>query len=59
MTKVYTKQLIENPENPEELLLDLGLEICEELGWKEGDVLEWIDNGDGTWTIQKTADLKN
>jgi len=59
MTKVYTKQLIENPENPDELLLDLGLEICEELGWKEGDVLEWIDNGDGTWTIQKTADSKN
>lgn len=23
------------------------------LGWKEGDTLEWIDNKDGSWTLQK------
>jgi hypothetical protein len=22
-------------------------------GWQEGDVIEWIDNKDGTWTIRK------
>lgn len=28
-------------------------EACEELGWQAGDVIEWIDNQDGTWTIQR------
>jgi len=23
------------------------------LDWHEGDVLEWFDNGDGSWTIRK------
>ena len=28
-------------------------EILEELGWKEGDMLEWIDNKDGTLSLVK------
>lgn len=28
-------------------------ELINKLGWKEGDELEWIDNHDGTFTIQK------
>jgi bifunctional DNA-binding transcriptional regulator/antitoxin component of YhaV-PrlF toxin-antitoxin module len=28
----------------------------ESAGWKEGDVIEWIDNGDGTWTLRKKDD---
>jgi hypothetical protein len=46
-------QVIEDPDNPEELLLDLGTELCEELGWKAGDTVQWIDNKDGTWHITK------
>jgi hypothetical protein len=23
------------------------------MDWKEGDVLDWEDNGDGTWTLRK------
>lgn len=23
------------------------------LGWKEGDDIEWIDNGNGSWTLRK------
>lgn len=53
MTKKFMCQVIENPNNPDELLLDLGLEVCAELGWTEGDNLEWIDNEDGTWTLKK------
>ena len=49
-----TAQVIEDPENPGELLLDLGEELCAELGWQVGDTLEWTDNKDGTWTLQKT-----
>ena len=46
-------QVIEDPDNPEELLLDLGTELCEELGWKVGDSVQWIDNKDGTWQLSK------
>jgi DNA-binding Xre family transcriptional regulator len=50
-----TAQVIEDPENPGELLLDLGEELCAELGWQVGDTLEWTDNKDGTWTLQKNS----
>ena len=46
-------QVIEDPDNPEELLLDLGTELCAELGWKVGDTVQWIDNKDGTWQLSK------
>lgn len=49
-----TVQVIEDPNNPEELLLDLGTELCAELGWKTGDTVQWIDNKDGTWQIKIT-----
>lgn len=49
-----TVQVIEDPNNPEELLLDLGTELCEELGWKAGDTVQWVDNKDGTWQIKIT-----
>ena len=39
----------------DDYVLDLG-DVCEELGWDIGDTLEWIDNGDGSWTIRKVAD---
>ena len=29
-------------------------EFLEELGWKEGDVLEWIDNKDGSFFLVKS-----
>jgi hypothetical protein len=50
-----TVNVIEDPDNPEELLLDLGTELCEELGWKVGDTVQWIDNKDGTWQITLTG----
>ena len=28
-------------------------ELIEKLGWKEGDVLEWIDNKDGSFSLVK------
>lgn len=49
----HTAKVVENPNNPEEMLLDLGKEICEQLGWAAGDQLEWIDNNDGTISLRK------
>ena len=28
-------------------------ELIEKLGWKEGDVLQWIDNKDGSFSLVK------
>jgi hypothetical protein len=49
----FIRTIVEDPDHPGEMLLDLGDELCEHMKWKEGDVLEWIDNKDGTWTIRK------
>jgi hypothetical protein len=51
-----TLQVVEDPEHPGEQLLDLGNELCAELGWAVGDTLVWTDNKDGTWTIRKKSE---
>jgi len=43
---VYDKTL-------KEYVLPLGDELCEQLGWKMGDTLVWIDNKDGSFTLSK------
>ena len=49
----HTRIVMENPENPEELILDLGEEICGPLGWVEGDTIVWTDMGNGSWQLSK------
>lgn len=58
MSKIFECQVIQDPDDPEQLLLDLGTEVCAEMGWAVGDTLEWVDNKDGSWTLkkQKTAE---
>jgi len=53
MTK-RTVQLVEDPDNPGELILDLGNELCAELGWQVGDTIKWIDQKDGSWLMIKS-----
>ena len=55
MTKptIFSRRLIEDPNDPEQLILDLGQELCDELGWNVGDTLTWTDNKDGSWQIKK------
>ena len=38
-----------------ELYLEFPNELMDEMGWCEGDTLEWKDNRDGSWTIQKVS----
>lgn len=42
-------------ENPEtgELFLEFPMSVIDQVGWHEGDILEWFDNGDGSWKIEK------
>jgi len=32
-------------------------EMIEKLGWKEGDVLQWIDNNNGSFSLVKSDDV--
>ena len=40
-------------EDEGDLIFPFPDEIIDELGWKDGDQLEWIDNGDGSLTVRK------
>ena len=31
-------------------------DFLKEVGWKEGDVLEWMDNKDGSFSLVKSND---
>jgi hypothetical protein len=35
------------------LVLPLSEDILKEVGWETGDVIDWIDNKDGSWTLKK------
>ena len=57
--KTWTVTLEEDPESGD-LILPFPDDMLEEAGWREGDVLEWIDNKDGTWSlIKKEEKLDN
>ena len=51
----FVRTVIADPDSPGELLLDLGTEICEQLGWEPGDTINWKDNGNGTFTLTKAT----
>jgi hypothetical protein len=48
-------KVIQDPEDPDQMILDLGLELCQRLGWQPGDQVDWFNNGDGSWTIKKIS----
>lgn len=53
--KVWTIDVKEDPESGDQIL-EFPDDLMESAGWKEGDVIEWIDNKDGSWTIRKKDD---
>ena len=42
-----------------DLILPLPDDMLNQVGWKTDDVLKWIDNKDGTWTLQKKEPSAN
>lgn len=36
-----------------EAFIEFPPEALQDVGWKEGDEIEWLDNGDGSWTLTK------
>ena len=53
--KTYTVTLEEDPDTGD-IVLPFTNELLDQVGWKEGDVLEWIDNKDGSWSLVKQQD---
>lgn len=45
--------IVELIEEDGELVLPIPPEFMKELNWKEGDIMTWIDNEDGTFTLRK------
>lgn len=52
MNTTWTITVEQDPETGE-LILPLPEDMLELQGWKEGDILEWVDNKDGSWSLQK------
>jgi len=44
---------VEEDSETGEIILPLPQELLEMQGWKEGDTLEWTDNGNGSWSLSK------
>lgn len=55
MNSTYTVKV---EQEGEDLILPLPPALLEELGWEIGHKIQWIDNKDGTFTIQ-SADSQN
>lgn len=53
----WTLNVEEDPTTGNSILV-FNDEIMAQTGWQEGDVISWIDNHDGTWTLVK-EDLTN
>lgn len=51
------KYVIELVEEGDDLIMPLPEQLLQEAGWKEGDSLDWKDNGDGSWTLSKIEDV--
>ena len=44
-------------EEGDDLILPLPERMLEEAGWKDGDLLDWADNGNGSWTLKKIPEV--
>jgi hypothetical protein len=54
ISEKYTRIITEDSVG--DLVIDLGNEICEQLGWRAGDVLEWTENSEtGEWLLTKST----
>ena len=57
VSKVEDRSTLEIQEDPVtgELFVVFPESLLMQLGWKEGDDLQWVERPDGSWTIQKVV----
>lgn len=53
MTKSWTAEILDDPEDPESLILQFPDELLEQVGWKPGDTLIWDVQEDDSIIIRK------
>jgi len=51
----WTVTVEEADDGSGDLVLPLPQELLDLQGWKEGDTLEWNDEGNGAWSIKKAT----
>ena len=49
----WTVTVEEAEDGSGDLVMPLPQEFLQIQGWVEGDTLEWLDNKDGSWSLQK------
>jgi hypothetical protein len=49
----WTITLEEADDGSGDLVMPLPPDLLESAGWKEGDILDWTDNKNGTWSLTK------
>ena len=52
MTNKWTLDIKEDPETGD-AILQFPEDLLEAAGWQEGDILNWTDLGNGTWSLTK------
>jgi hypothetical protein len=50
----WTLTVEEDPETGD-AILQFPNDFLETAGWKEGDTIEWKDQGDGSWLLEKKS----
>ena len=50
----WTLEVEEDPETGDSILT-FPEDLLESAGWREGDVIEWIDLEDGSWQLRKKS----
>lgn len=55
MDDTYTVQIEMDPDTLD-LIMPIPEEVLQKMGWGLNDVLEWIDNMDGSWTLRKVGE---
>ena len=53
MTNKWIIDLEDAKDATGDLIMPLPQDLLDSAGWKEGDVLEWKDLGNGTWSLTK------
>lgn len=52
-TTSYTLEVQEDPETGD-AVIQFPPELLEQTGWQEGDVINWQDQGDGSYILTKS-----
>lgn len=53
--KTWSIELKPDPDNPEEVIMELPEDFCAAADWRPGDELNWVDLGNGSWTLENLS----